>query len=75
MEESKENSYLACGCTEECYLNRLKSYLYRIARQINKPEDWKKITTLSTLITRFKADCLTCKDNKRVIENLKSTKN
>lgn len=75
MEENKENPYSPCGCTEECYLNCLKLYLYRISRQINKPEDWKKVTMLSTIITRFKADCLTCKDNKRVIENLKSTKN
>ena len=72
MEESKENTYLPYGCAEVCYLNCLKSYLYRIARQINKPEDWKKVTLLSTLITYFNADCLTCKYYKRAIENLKA---
>lgn len=75
MEESKENTYFACGCTEECYLNSLKSHLYRIARQINKPEDWKKVTLLSTLINCFNADCLMCKEYKRTMEKLKSTKN
>lgn len=71
MEENKENTYLTCHMSDQCYSNRRREELYRIAIKTNKPEDWGKVPMIGALIDCFNIDCLMRKDYKRAMENLK----
>lgn len=75
MAESKENAYLTCGCSGQCYSAEHREELYRIALKTNKPEDWEKVPMAYALIDCFNMECLMRKDYKRAIENLKAQRN
>lgn len=69
--ENKENEYLTCSMSRECYSIERREELYRIALQTNKPEDWGKVPMVTALIDCFNMDCLMRKNYKQAMENLK----
>lgn len=71
MEENKENAYLTCPMTGQCYSKWHREELFRIALQTNKLEDWGRVPMVHTLIDCFNMGCLMRKDYKQAMENLK----
>ena len=72
MEENKENAYLTCPMTGQCYENWHREELYRIALQTNKPEDWEKVPMSYTLIDCCNMNCFMRKNHKQAMENIKN---
>lgn len=71
MKENKENAYLTCFISEDCYKKCRERELRKKALKTNDPNDWSKVPMATVLVDCFNMDCFMRKNYKQAMENLK----